>query len=277
MEKEQKKSEKLVSIIVPAYKQEKTIKQDLENILNTMLQTRWDFEIIVVVDGLLDKTYDIAKSLENKKLKVFGYETNKGKGYAIRYGMARAVGDYVSFIDAGMDINPNGISMLLEHMEWYGADIIVGSKKHPVSKVNYPFVRKIYSWGYHTLVWLLFGLKLKDTQTGLKVMKREVLVKVLPRMAIKKFAFDIELLAVANYLGFDKIYEAPVYVTIDFGKSSFSPLFLFDLHVRNMVVDTLAVFYRLKILKYYDDASKRKWIYDEELEMRVNTGELNND
>jgi len=267
MEKEQTKSEKLVSIIVPAYKQEKTIKQDLENILDTLLQTRWDFEIIVVVDGLLDKTYDIAKSLENKKLKVFGYETNK----------ARAEGDYVSFIDAGMDINPNGISMLLEHMEWYGADIIVGSKKHPVSKVNYPFVRKIYSWGYHTLVRMLFGLKLGDTQTGLKVMKREVLVKVLPRLAIKKFAFDIELLTVANYLGFKKIYEAPVYVTVEFGKSMFSPKFLFDKHIRNMVMDTLAVFYRLKILKYYDDSSKRKWIYDEELQMRVNTGELNND
>ena len=277
MEKEQQKSEKLVSIIVPAYKQEKTIKQDLENILSTMLQTRWDFEIIVVVDGFLDKTYDIAKSLENKKLKVFGYETNKGKGYAIRYGMARAAGDYISFIDAGMDINPNGISMLLEHMEWYGADIIVGSKKHPVSKVNYPFVRKIYSWGYHTLVRILFGLRLGDTQTGLKIMKREVLMKVLPRLAIKKFAFDIELLAVATYLGFDKIYEAPVYVTVEFGKSMFSPKFFFDKHIRNMVVDTFAVFYRLKILKYYDDTSKRKWVYDEELEMRVNTGELNND
>jgi len=274
MEKEQQKSEKLVSIIVPAYKQEKTIKQDLENILSTMLQTRWDFEIIVVVDGFLDKTYDIAKSLENKKLKVFGYETNKGKGYAIRYGMARAAGDYVSFIDAGMDINPNGISMLLEHMEWYGADIIVGSKKHPVSKVNYPFVRKIYSWGYHTLVWLLFGLKLKDTQTGLKVFKREVLVKVLPRLMIKEFALDIELLAVASHLGFNNIFEAPVYITIDFSESTFSSFFLLDRHIRNMLVDTAAVFYRLKILKYYDDASNRKWVYDKELDMRVNTGEL---
>ena len=188
--------------------------------------------------------------------------------------MARASGDYVCFIDAGMDINPNGISMLLEHMEWYGADIIVGSKKHPVSKVNYPAVRRVYSWGYHTLVRLLFGLKLKDTQTGLKVMKREVLEKVLSRLAIKQFAFDIELLAVANHLGFEKIYEAPVYVTIDFSASTFSPFFVFDKHIRNMLTDTAAVFYRLKILKYYDDDSNRKWVYDKELEMRINTGEL---
>lgn len=277
MTKELKKSSKLVSIIVPAYKQERTIKQDLESIVDTMSQTRWKFEIIVVVDGFFDKTYDIAKAMENKCLRVYGYETNKGKGYAIRYGMARAEGDYVSFIDAGMDINPNGISMLLEHMEWYGADIIVGSKKHPVSIVKYPFIRKVYSWGYHTLVWLLFGLKIKDTQTGLKVFKREVLEKVLPRLLIKEFAFDVELLAVANRLGYSKIYEAPVSIDLDFMKSSFSPLFLADRKIRKMLIDTVAIFYRLAILKYYDDSSKRKWVYDRELEMRVNTGELNSD
>ncbi|GIW69573.1 MAG: dolichol-phosphate mannosyltransferase [Patescibacteria group bacterium] len=277
MAKERKKSSKLVSIIVPAYKQEKTIMQDLENIVDTMLQTRWRFEIIVVVDGLIDKTYDIAKSLESKLLKVYGYETNKGKGYAIRYGMARAEGDYISFIDSGMDINPNGISMLLEHMEWYGADIIVGSKEHPVSLVKYPFIRKIYSWGYHTLVFLLFGIKVKDTQTGLKVFKREVLEKVLPRLLVKAFAFDVELLAVSYYLGYKKIYEAPVSVNLDFSKSSFSPFFIFDKNIRKMILDTFAIFYRLFILRYYDDKSKRKWVYDKELEMRVNTGEINND
>jgi len=277
MRKQQKKSNKLVSIIVPAYKQEKSIKQDLENIVDTMRQTRWRFEVIVVVDGFSDNTYGIAKAMENKSLRVYGYETNKGKGYAIRYGMARADGDYISFIDAGMDINPNGISMLLEHMEWYGADIIVGSKKHPVSIVKYPFIRKVYSWAYHTLVRLLFGLNVKDTQTGLKVFKREVLEKVLPRLLIKEFAFDVELLVVANRLGYTKIYEAPVSIELDFMRSSFSPLFIVDKKIRKMLIDTLAIFYRLVILKYYDDKSKRKWIYDKELEMRVNTGEINND
>lgn len=277
MTKELKKSSKLVSVIVPAFKQEKSIKQDLQNILDTMHQTRWKFEIIVVVDGFLDKTYDVAKTMEGKLLKVFGYETNKGKGYAIRYGMARARGDYVSFIDSGMDINPNGISMILEHMEWYGADIIVGSKKHPVSLVKYPFIRRVYSWVYHVLVFTLFGIKVKDTQTGLKVFKREVLEKVLPRLLIKAFAFDVELLAVSYRLGYKKIYEAPVSIELDFTRSAFSPFFVLDKEIRKMLLDTLAVFYRLHILRYYDDSSKRKWVYDKELEMRVNTGELNSD
>jgi glycosyltransferase involved in cell wall biosynthesis len=262
----------LVSIIVPAYKQEKTIRKDTENIHKVMSGTRYDFEIIVVVDGFLDQTFEQAEKVKKDNVKVIGYKTNKGKGYAVRYGMARAKGDYIVFIDSGMEIDPNGISMIIEHMVWYGADVIVGSKRHPASKVNYPPIRKIYSWGYFLLVRLLFRLRVTDTQVGLKVFRREVLETVLPRLVIKQYAFDIELLAVSKYLGFRKIYEAPVSVSFDFSSGSrFSRLFVFDSFIRNMLVDTVAVFYRMYILKYYHPSSKRKWVYDEELDMKINT------
>jgi glycosyltransferase involved in cell wall biosynthesis len=263
-----------VSIIIPIYKQEKTIKVDLENICDIMSKTRWDYEVIAVVDGSPDNSYKEAKSLKLPNLQVYKYDINKGKGYAVRYGMARASGDYISFIDSGMDIDPNGISMLLEHMEWYNADIIVASKKHPASQVNYPLMRKIYSFVYYMLVKFLFGLDLKDTQTGLKVYKRQVLDKVLPRLLVKKFAFDIEILAVAKSLGFTRMYEAPIKIKLDFRCSSFSALLIFDKNIQSMLLDTLAIFYRLKILKYYSDESKRKWVYDKDLDLRVNTGEL---
>ena len=61
--------------------------------------------------------------------------------------MAKTKGDYIAFIDSGMEIDPNGISLVLEHMEWYSADIIVASKHHPASQVNYPLDRKIISFG----------------------------------------------------------------------------------------------------------------------------------
>lgn len=264
-----------VSIIIPIYKQEKTIKIDLETICTTMSKTRWDYEVIAVVDGSPDDSFKEAKKVRLPNLQVYKYDTNKGKGYAVRYGMARATGDYISFIDSGMDIDPNGISMLLEHMEWYNADIVVASKKHPVSQVNkYPLMRKIYSFVYYMMVKLLFGLNLKDTQTGLKVYKRQVLEKVLPRLLVKQFAFDIEILAVARNLGFTRIYEAPVKVRLGFDNTSFSTLIIFDKHIQAMILDTLAIFYRLRILNYYSDESKRKWVYDKDLEMRVNTGEL---
>ncbi len=265
-----------VSLIVPVYKQENTIQRDLEIIFNAMSKTRWDFEIIAVIDGSPDKSLEHAKKAAKKNLIVVGYKTNHGKGYAVKYGMVRARGDLIAFIDSGMDINPNSISMVLEHMEWYGADIIVGSKRHSASKVNYTWMRRIYSRGYYFLVKLLFGLRISDTQTGLKVFKREVLENVLPRLLVKAFAFDIELIAVAYYLGYKKIHEAPVELTLDFTTlSNFKknrPLFL-DPQIRLMLRDTLAVFYRLKILHYYDDDNRRKWKYSKELQMRINTGE----
>lgn len=246
---------------------------DLDRIEKVLKQLRTPSELICVVDGKMDKTYEhAAKFAKNKKgISVIGYETNKGKGHAVRYGMAHSHGNIIAFIDAGMDINPNGLSMILEHFEWYKADIVIGSKRHPVSKVNYPFIRRILSWGYQMIVRILFGLNIKDTQVGLKCYRRAVLEKVLPRLLVKTFAFDIEILTVANYLGFTRIYEAPVELELDFGKSSTVTSKRFFYYVYKMAIDTLAVFYRLRILNYYSDSNKRDWIFDPELNFRVNT------
>ena len=265
-----KNNSHFLSVIIPVYKQEKTILEDIKNIYQVLDQIRYDYELIVVVDGIsVDKSYQLIKKLKLKNLKVFGYQTNHGKGYAIRYGMAKTTGDYISFIDSGMEIDPNGISMILEHMEWYNADIIVASKRHPASKVNYPLDRKIISFGGHLIAKFLLGLNIYDTQAGLKIFKRKVLEKVLPRLLIKSYAFDLEMLSVANHLGFSNIYESPIKLTYDFQSLTHATGFKV---IWQSLVDALAVFYRLRILRYYDDKNKRKWVYDPELEMRINTG-----
>lgn len=247
----------LVSIIIPSFKQEQTIEKDLKRIKSVLDQLRYDYEIIIVVDGQVDNTFQNAKKVKSSKIIVTGYKHNHGKGHAVRFGMAKAKGDIVAFIDSGMDINPNGLSMLLEHFEWYKADIIIGSKWHPVSKVIYPLWRKIISIGYGFLVKLLFGLRIKDTQLGMKFFRKEVLEKVLPRLLVKRYAFDIEILAVADRLGYKRIYEAPIELDWRDINSSLTANLLQA--IWNMFTDTLAVFYRLKILKYYDDSNKRKW------------------
>lgn len=272
MENKLKTEIKLISIIVPAYKQEKTIVKDLRRIKQVLDQLRYPTELICVVDGNADKTFERASKFAKNyySVKVIGYETNKGKGYAVRFGMASSSGQIIAFLDSGMDLNPNGLSLLLEHIEWYDADIIVGSKRHPVSKVNYPWQRRFLSIGYQVLVWILFGLRIRDTQVGMKLFKREVLEKVLPRLLIKRFAFDVEMLAVANYLGYKRIFEAPVDVTLRFGGTSTITSQRFIRTVFAMLKDTLAVFYRLRILNYYSDKNKRKWRFDPELNFRVN-------
>ncbi len=239
-----------LSVIVPAYKQEKTIIDDLRRINRVLRQTDIDYEIICVVDGTgADKTYSKANNLKLQKLKVIGYKKNQGKGHAVRYGMEKAKGSLVAFLDSGMEIDPSGLNLLLAHMEWYKSDVIVGSIRHSASKVKgYPLKRKILSWGYHTLTRILFGLKITDCQRGIKIFKREVLEIVLPKLLVKDYAFDIEMLSVARRFGYDKIHDGPV---------ELNAVNMFQTSVRagtifSMLRDTLAVYYRLNILHYYE-------------------------
>lgn len=256
---------KLISIIIPAYKQRRTIKKDILRIANAMSQLRHDFELIVVVDGDIDKTFSEARKVASSKVQVFTYPENKGKGYAIRYGIQRAKGDIVGFIDSGMEINPNSISMLLEHMEWYDADIIVGSKRHPASKVAVPFERRIVSKLAQLVVKILFGLGVTDTQVGIKFFKRNVLEDIFSRLVVKEFAFDIEVLAVAKYLGYERIFEAPVEIHFKL-KGSLVSKKLFPILLLTFR-DTLGIFYRMHILHYYASRSRQKWKLDPELNL----------
>lgn len=253
-----KSNSDFISLIIPAYKQEKTIGINIKKLLATMEQLPVRFEIIVVVDGKLDKTYSNAKKFVSQNVSVYQYEKNEGKGYAIRYGALKAKGNIIGFIDAGLDIDPNGISMLLNHMTWYDADIIVGSKMHPVSKVNYPYYRKILSWGYRTLTRILFGFKVKDTQVGLKFYTDEVVKDVFPRLLVKNFAFDVEIFALAYALGYKRIYEAPIKLKFT-GTSSITSTNLWRI-VFHMLWDTCAIFYRVKILKYYRKSNRKNWL-----------------
>lgn len=263
---------KFLSIIVPVYNQESTIRHNLHSILSELELLQIPFEIIVIIDGAVDASKQEARKVKHRSLRVYGYNTNKGKGYAVRFGMSRAKGDVIGFIDAGGEIRESGIPMLIEHMRWYNADIVIGSKRHPVSKVVYPLYRKIFSVGYQILIRILFGLSVRDTQTGLKLFKRNVLEDILPRLLVKEFAFDIEILAVSRHLGYTKIYESPIELDFNSLTTSMKKLKILN-SVLGMLKDTLAVFYRLRILHYYDTGKKRSWRYDPELDFRVNTGE----
>src|SRR6266571_9014890 len=108
---------KLLSIVVPAYKQEETIVKNIRDIEQALIDNGYQYEIIIVVDGIVDDTYKRVKKSKSKRVKVIVYEKNQGKGHAIRYGMMHAKGDIIGFLDAGMDIHPAGFKMLINHME----------------------------------------------------------------------------------------------------------------------------------------------------------------
>ena len=126
------------------------------------------------------------------------------------------------------------------------ADVVIGSKRHPESKLDYPTQRKIISSIYFLLIKLLFNLPIKDTQTGLKLFKHKVLERVFPKVLVKRYAFDLELLVNIHHLGY-KIIEAPI--TLNYQRIM-GRIRLKDLYYTG--IDTLAIFYRLYFLRYYN-------------------------
>lgn len=241
-------SANFISLIVPAYKQEKTIIEDVKNLDLALSSMNSEYEIIVVVDGFLDKTFEELKEIKNNKVIPIGYEINKGKGFAIKLGVEKAKGDVIGFIDAGMDLSPSEISLMLNMMEWNKADIVIGSKLHPDSIIEYPVSRKILSWGYRTLIKVLFNLNIRDTQVGLKFFRRKTAKEVFPKIIVKAFAFDVEVLAVARMMGYTKIIEAPIKLSFKQGSVTSTNFWKISFWT---LVDTLAVFYRIRILNYY--------------------------
>lgn len=249
---------KSISLVVPVYKQENTVIKNIQSLDSVLRALPYKYELIVVVDGFLDRTFEKAKKLESKmkNLKVFGYKKNRGKGHAVKLGILKGNGDVIGFIDGGMDIDPIGISLFLDIMQFHDADIVIGSKLHPESRVDYPLVRRILSWGYRTIIRILFGLSVRDTQVGIKFFKKKVAKDVFPRILVKAFAFDVEVLAIGFDRGYKRIYEAPVVLNFK-GVSSITAISFWKI-VFQMLWDTLAVFYRLRILKFYRYKNKKK-------------------
>lgn len=260
---------KKFSLIIPVYKQANTIKRDIENVIAVLESAKIDFEIIPVIDGMVDKSFQEAKKIKDSRVHVVGYQTNHGKGYAVRYGFSHATGDVIGFKDGGGDLKSKALPLMLAQFEFQKADVVIGSKRHPDSKVNYPWYRKVLSFGYQLITHVLFGLTVRDSQVGLKVYRRIVLEDVMPRLLVKEFAFDIEMLAVAYYLGYIRIHEAPV--EINLRTSSITSKNFWRIIFRTLW-DTVAVFYRLRMLHYYDSTNKRAWRFDPELNLRVNVG-----
>ena len=240
-----KKSPKL-SIIIPAYNEEKNIYRTIDKIVKAHDTLGYSYEVIVVVDGSPDRTAAKARGHKSKNIRVLEYHPNHGKGYALKYGTKHAEGEIITFTDAGGDFDPRQFDKFVKLMEIFDADFVLGSKRHPASQVNYPRKRRIFSWIYQRVIRILFGLNVTDTQAGLKFLRSKVAKDVVPRALVKQYAFDLEMLVIAHQLGYRRVFEAPI--EMDFNAVS-SGINLKT--IQKMILDTLAVFYRARILNYY--------------------------
>lgn len=242
-----------VSIILPAYNEMGSISQAIHQINDTMSDLSSDYEIIVVDDGSHDDTFSEAMKTANtsptlmERVKVISYQPNQGKGYALMKGFGSSRGEHIIFIDSDLDISPDHLHHYLNALQ--GADIVAASKFHPDSKVESPVIRKVMSLGYHWLVRVILRVDISDTQAGLKAFRRSALMKIIPVIGVKQYAFDAEVFAVANLCGF-KIKELPVDVNL---KAGFPAR-----HIFRMLIDLLGIAYRKHVRRSYQKVLKNQ-------------------
>jgi glycosyltransferase involved in cell wall biosynthesis len=237
-----------LSVVVPAYNEGDRLFENLLEIAGTLASFSSSWEIVVVDDGSRDATLAAAVRARAHlpHLRVLSHPRNRGKGFALRHGARHARGDFIVFLDADLELHPKQLPVFFEVLNREGADLVVGSKRHPESRVPdaaqaFPWSRRAMSEVYRRLVGLMFRLPVGDTQAGLKLFRRHVLSDVLPAVRTARFAFDLDLLVHAWRAGYH-VAEAPV--AARFLRAS-SRLKLRD--VVRIWVDTVALYCRVQM------------------------------
>ena len=234
-----------LTVVVPYYNPGPVLRSTVESAVAVLQDTGITFEIVTVSDGSTDGSAESLEGVFPDVVVRVALPEHAGKGQAVRAGLARGRGRYLGFIDGDGDVPPELLADFVRVVESVHPDVVIGSKRHPESEVVYPVARRLYSWGYQQLVRVLFRLRVRDTQAGIKLVKREVLGEVLPLMVVQGYAFDLELLLIASRLGHRHVVEAPVRIGRRF-TSTVSPRVVLE-----MLRDTFAIWWRLHARRAY--------------------------
>ena len=221
-----------ISIIIPAYNEEKRIKETLDSNLKffkTLKKNKiLDFEIIAVVNGSTDKTLEIVKELakKNKELKYLNLKRG-AKGYAVIEGFKEALkgnSNLIGFKDADMASSPEAFYELVKKINNYDGIIasryVKGSIIAPKPTLERIFASRIFNF----MIKIILGLRFKDTQCGAKLFKRKALEKTISKLTFSQLAFDVEILYIMKKLGFkikevSTIWSDKEYSKVNFAKA----------------------------------------------------------
>jgi|SRR3989344_4314285 len=202
-----------LSVIIPAYNEEKRISKTLLSVADFLNKQNYESEILVVSDGSNDKTVEVVNGLKEqiRNLKMIDEKVNHGKGWAVRKGMFEAQGEIRLFMDAD---NSTTIDQVVNFLPFFeqGYEIVMGSRrvKGAVIAAKQPLFRDFLGGVFRFIVHTLVPLGVTDSQAGFKAFTKRAAETVFKKQTIFRWAFDVEVLAIARRLGF-KIKEVPIH------------------------------------------------------------------
>jgi glycosyltransferase involved in cell wall biosynthesis len=240
-----------LSVVVPVYNEGDRIGATIRTISEYLASEFPDHEIVAVDDGSADGSAGRLERLAASfpRLRVVQYTPNQGKGVAVRRGLEAATGQWILIVDADLELPIELLRGFFRVQAETGAQVVIGSKRHVDSVVEYPKVRARLSRAYGRAIRVLFRLPVTDTQVGFKLIARQAAEMVLPRLFAKRFAFDVELLVLLNRCG-AQIAEAPIELHFsreEGGRIRFNAIV-------NMARETGGIFYRLYVTGFYSRA-----------------------
>jgi glycosyltransferase involved in cell wall biosynthesis len=198
-----------ISIVIPAYNEENRLGASLEKIRHYLDSSHWEFaEVVVVDDGSRDRTKEVALAGGARVLENPG---NRGKGYTVRHGMLEARGDWVLYSDADLSAPIEELEKLWAATERADAKVAIGSRglDRTLVGVHQPFAREMMGRIFNLSMRVVTGLPFRDTQCGFKLFEGKAAHEVFARQQLEGFGFDVEVLFIAQKLGFRSI-EVPV-------------------------------------------------------------------
>ncbi len=197
-------SEMELSLVIPAYNEEKRIKHTLEAVMPFMDNHFASYEVLVVDDGSTDGTVAVVEALGHPCLQVVSLKKNMGKGMALKHGMLLAKGKYIFFMDADLPYPLESITKALHVFYAKKADLVIGGRDlyQEQSDVPYPLSRKIASAVFSRFINAVLHLDIPDTQCGFKGFTKAATRVIFPQLTIQGFGFDFEMLFLARKYGY---------------------------------------------------------------------------
>lgn len=206
-------SDPQISIVIPAYNEASRLPESIR-LLGEHFAS-WppgSVEVLIVVEQSTDGTLELARQREQANFRVIDNGPQRGKGHAVRCGVMQARGEIIFYMDADLSVPLEEIGAFLKHFETHPEDdVLLGSRQHPASQieVRQGILRQTMGKTFNRVLRLFSLLPFRDTQCGFKAFRQKAARGIFARQTIDGFAFDVEVLLLAQALGY-RIAELPV-------------------------------------------------------------------